>query len=453
MSPRMLPHLAGCAAIAWTMGLSAQSAPVLRVEAEDGSVRQVAVVMDRGYAMVSASVLEMLGWMESESEDPVSFSAPSGASLSLPSATPFFTLDGTLLQFSHEAYDEGGAHYVPLQLVADFLPRRFPDRYAFDGPTLTLRAGPPPAGPAREDGVRVVVIDAGHGGIDPGTTGARGVREKTVALGVALALADVLRREPNVEVDLLRDDDTFIEVWDRGQMATDIRGERPGIFISLHANSLPGSGSARGFETYFLSEARTDHERRTAAIENAPISMNGNGSAPSGDLDFILKELRNLDHQHWSALLAANIQEELARVHPGPNRGVKQGPLAVITNAIMPAVLVEIGFLSDVEEERLLARESFQRDAAGAIASAVLRFFERYPPGTGGGGAQGRGRVSRSWSRRPCSSRPASTTTASTTPRASTGRRNTSGSPVRTRWPRFATRTWSARPQRAFAVT
>jgi N-acetylmuramoyl-L-alanine amidase len=236
--------------------------------------------------------------------------------------------------------------------------------------------------------VRVVVIDAGHGGYDPGTIGVGGVREKNVALGIALALAEALRREPDLEVHLLRDDDTFIEVWDRGQMATDIRGERPGVFISLHANSLPNRGNAKGFETYFLSEARTDHERRVAAIENAPISVRGDGTAPSGDLDFILRELRNLDHQHWSALLAGNIQEEVERIHPGPNRGVKQAPMAVITNALMPAVLVEIGYLSDAQEARLLVQESFQRDAAGAIAQAVVRFFERYPPGSGGGGGE-----------------------------------------------------------------
>lgn len=413
--------------------LQAQSGPVLVVRSEDGSTQRVALVFDRGYAAVQASTMGALGWIESLAEGSASFSTPSGVVVDLNTSTPFFTLDGVLLQFSHAPYDDGGGIRIPLQLLSDFLPRRFPELYAFDGPTLTLRAGPPPAAegeeavdagpvlvaltdqaaldplsvearqvdaspaeapdptlaaPSAYDGVRVVVIDAGHGGYDPGTIGVGGVREKNVALGIALALADALRREPDLEVHLLRDDDTFIEVWDRGQMATDIRGERPGVFISLHANSLPNRGNAKGFETYFLSEARTDHERRVAAIENAPISVSGDGTAPSGDLDFILRELRNLDHQHWSALLAGNIQEEVERIHPGPNRGVKQAPMAVITNALMPAVLVEIGYLSDAQEARLLAQESFQRDAAGAIAQAVVRFFERYPPGSGGGGGE-----------------------------------------------------------------
>ena len=98
-------------------------------------------------------------------------------------------------------------------------------------------------------------------------------------------------------------------------------------------------------------------------------------------MGFILTELRNLDHAHWSALLAEIIQEKLAQVHPGPNRGVKQAPFAVITNSLMPAVLLEVGFLSNREEERLLNQRSFQEDVARSVASAVLEFFQRYPPG------------------------------------------------------------------------
>jgi N-acetylmuramoyl-L-alanine amidase len=84
------------------------------------------------------------------------------------------------------------------------------------------------------------------------------------------------------------------------------------------------------------------------------------------------------------------VQTELARVHPGPNRGVKQAPLAVITNSLMPSVLVEVGYLSHPEEARLLARQDFQDEAGRAIAAAVLRFFERYPPGAGSGAGEER---------------------------------------------------------------
>ena len=126
---------------------------------------------------------------------------------------------------------------------------------------------------------------------------------------------------------------------------------------------------------HLFAKMRRDHDARP----NRP-AVDG-----LDDLGFILNELRALDHQHWSRLLAQTVQDELRRVHPGPNRGVKQGPLAVITNALMPAVLIEIGFLSNTEEGFLLGEPSFHRDAAGSIAEAVRQFFRRYPPGSGSG--------------------------------------------------------------------
>ena len=136
-----------------------------------------------------------------------------------------------------------------------------------------------------------------------------------------------------------------------------------------------------------MSEARTEHERRVSAIENAPLSLRGQNVdlSQDPDLGFILRELRTLDHQHWSALLAEMVQEEIEEFHPGPNRGVKQGLLAVLTNALMPSVLIETGYLSNDEEARMLRDGKFQRDTGQAVADAVLRFFERYPPGVSSG--------------------------------------------------------------------
>jgi N-acetylmuramoyl-L-alanine amidase len=236
----------------------------------------------------------------------------------------------------------------------------------------------------------VIWIDAGHGGADPGAIGPSGVREKDVALAIARKLAGRLEHEAGIEIRMTRDDDGFVELWERGLLATDAKGERPGVFVSIHANSYPVRRTTRGFETYFLSEARTEDERRVSANENAPLTIRGRGVDPArqSDLDFILRELRNFDHQHWSALLAQMVQSELAKFHPGPNRGVKQGPLAVLTNAIMPAVLVEVGFVTNDEEAGLMAQDQFQDRAADAIATAVLGFLERYPPGSSLGGSR-----------------------------------------------------------------
>jgi len=398
--------------------VSAQARPSISIERGDGSISPIDVAFDRGYAAVDLSLFGDLGWSAVESGSTLTISIPNEISIVLTLDSPFFTWNGLVLQLADAPYRSEGRAFVPVQLLTDFFPRRLPDLYEFDGPASVLRAAAPgssaggaaapapavggavsasgepspaslPTSPSPYEGPRVVVIDAGHGGDDPGALGPRGIREKEVALGIALELARILRGDPNLEVHMTRDDDTFVDLWERGEIATKIKGDRPGLFVSVHANSFPNSRSARGFETYFLSEARTEHERRVSAIENAPLSFRGQDvdADAEPDMSFILRELRNLDHQHWSALLAELVQDELDEFHPGPNRGVKQGVLAVLTNALMPSILVETGYLSNDEEGRLLGEESFQHQAAEGIARAVVRFFERYPPGSVNGGA------------------------------------------------------------------
>lgn len=377
-------------------GAHGQQSPELSVERPGGEVARVTIALTRGYAAVPLSLFEDLGWTVAEERDAVTVSISGEITISLSVGSPFFRWDDIALQLADAPYRDGGSVFVPLQLLADFLPRRLPDLYEFDGGRSLLHAGNLGSPQARAevqeapvlsdyDGVRVVVIDAGHGGADPGALGVGGIREKDVALGIALELAKALSREPRMEVHLTRDDDTFVDLWDRGEIATNLLGDRLGLFVSIHGNSFPDQRSTRGFETYFLSEARTEHERRVSAIENAPIRLQSQSIDLNDDpdLSFIFRELRNLDNQHWSALLAEMAQEELDVFHPGPNRGVKQGVLAVLTNALMPSVLVEIGYLSNSEESRLLGQASFQAEAAGALARSVVRFFERYPPGSG----------------------------------------------------------------------
>lgn len=380
----------------------AQGRPNLRVR--DGhSEWAVVVSAERGYAAVPASELGRVGWRVASVDGGARLTGPRNTRVDLRAGTPFFHWNGEPLQLTDAPYFEGKVLRVPLQLLTDFLPRRMPDAYAFDGLRMLLTVSGPAADghgstvapaarassiPAEDDGVRVVVIDAGHGGADPGSLSRSGIEEKTVALGVARQAAKALESVKGFEVHLLRDDDSYIPPWDRGALATQLKGERPGIFISVHANSF--NSPARGFETYFLSDARTEHERRVAAIENAPVGHEEEGVHPGGDLDFILRELKNLDTSHWSALLAEMVQKDLAEFHPGPNRGVKQAPLAVLTNALMPGVLVEVGYLSNRDEARLLATSDFQKKAGRAIARAVESFFERYPPGSGGVTGAGR---------------------------------------------------------------
>lgn len=378
----------------------AQDAEGLRVVRADGEVRVLEAASHREYRAVPVGALETLGWSVTSRGSTWTLRHEDGVEVDLVPGDPWFVWDDRVQQLVDPPYRYGGQLWVPAQLVLDFLPFHLDDRYRLvlgpEGPELRLLDGraavdpmePLPGAdpvPQGEPEPLVVVIDPGHGGRDLGALGPGGTREKDVALALGRALARELGRYPELEVHLTRDSDVLVPIWRRGEWATEVKGDRSGVFISLHANAMPADRATRGFETYFLSEARTEHERRVAAIENAPLEgVPGNGGADDTGLGFILNELRNHDHQHWSALLAEMVQEKLAPVHPAPSRGVKQAPFAVITNALMPSVLVEVGFISNREEERLLARPSFHDDVAGALADAVVEFFGRYPPGRTG---------------------------------------------------------------------
>ena len=409
---------------------SAQTENFLVVRGPNNSSLSLTVRRLRGYATVPHEALRQLGWVvEVDTPRLRAQLGSDGPVVEFLLGSPLFHWDDELLQLVSAPFSGDGSIQIPLQFVVDFLPAWADEAYGFSSDEGTLeildaslwpgpradtrrvqreldqasRDDPSENEPASTDNAfaptleqdlqaaqdpdkRVVVIDPGHGGSDPGTTGAGGRREKDIALAIGRYLERELRGDENLEVYLTRDRDVLVPLWERGPQATRLKGDRHGIFISIHVNSSPTSPAIRGFETYFLSEARTEHERRVAAIENAPLQLEAEldgDDVEDVDLTFILRELRNLDHQHWSSLLAEGIQSELEDIHPGPNRGVKQGPFAVITNALMPAVLVEVGFITNREEERVLSRGEFQREAAAALAQGIRDFFLRYPPGQG----------------------------------------------------------------------
>ena len=256
---------------------------------------------------------------------------------------------------------------------------------AVDAATGTLAVAPSaPPPPSAYDlvrgGDRIVVIDAGHGGADVGAVGPGGATEKSVALSVALALARELASRPGLDVRVTRDRDVEVHPEYRRDWANEWRGDRPGIFVSIHANSLPERTGVRGFETYILACPATEQERRVTATENgttliAPAQDGADPLSSSGFCPTIVEEPERL-----SAPLATLVQEELGTFHPGPDRGVRRGSFNVLP-AQMPAVLIEIGFLTNREEERSLASPTFHRQAAGAIARAIDGFFESGPPG------------------------------------------------------------------------
>jgi len=251
-------------------------------------------------------------------------------------------------------------------------------------PPATAQKAAPPASTASKDASkpanrnlnRIVVIDPGHGGKDPGKPGPNGLLEKNVALAVSNRLAGYLR-ERGYEVHLTRTRDTLIALGDRPHMANEWKKGRPStLFVSIHANSAVRS--ARGFETFFLSDAQTDDERRVAEMENEVVKFEERPKEAAPELDLILSGLRNDYYLRASNDLAATIQQHIAKVHPGPNRGVKRAGFRVLVGALMPAVLVELAFISNPDEAKLLGTSAFQQKIAFSLADAIANYFDSY---------------------------------------------------------------------------
>ena len=231
-----------------------------------------------------------------------------------------------------------------------------------------------------------IVIDAGHGGRDPGGPMAGSLAEKDIALQVALRVGDALRNR-GYDVYFTRTKDTLIALDDRGRLANEARGD---VFISIHVNAAnPGwknPSAARGFETYFLAEARTEDARRVEQMENESVRFEADPRVDSSDaLSFILSDMRQNEHLRESSDLAELVQRHLDGVHPGPNRGVKQAGFRVLLSAFMPAILVELGFGTNVLEAGFMAQPTKQREMARAIADATAEYLERHQRRVGSG--------------------------------------------------------------------
>jgi N-acetylmuramoyl-L-alanine amidase len=374
--------------------------PVLRLAG--ASVSSAAGARLDGAAAFPATVLEALGFRLAA--DPAGMTAVLGSdTLRFWTTSPFFRAGSALRQLAYPVRQQDGATWLPEQFFIQWLPAAYPHRFEFRGGALHRRVGaiaeapsataptaaapsrqpPDPAAAAREAArreaarTRVVVIDPGHGGRDPGKIGPNGLREKDVTLLISQRLAAVLR-DRGYEVHLTRTTDTLIALADRPRLANQWRGDRPvAVFLSIHANAAP-STSARGFETFFLSEARTEDERRVAEMENASVRFEDKpAQIVTNGLDGILNNLRSDFLMRASHDLAAVMQDKMAAFHPGPNRGVKRAGFYVLVGAIMPAVLIETAFISNREEADLLGTQAFQRSLVFGIADGVDEFFRR----------------------------------------------------------------------------
>ena len=264
----------------------------------------------------------------------------------------------------------------PPRLIIDLYPRntRDEENESDDLPVMASavedsgkRSSPPPPDP------ECIVIDPGHGGLETGAKGKFGTLEKDLTLAIALKLAEITRQTRASHVVLTRDRDADISLEDRSAIANN---NKASIFISIHVNSSYRKGAA-GPETFFLSRNATDEEaRRLAFLENNSKELKNSIQSDDEDvIKMILWDMAQTAYLKQSSELAESIQTELNLLWGTANRGIKQAPFKVLTGVACPAVLVEVAFLSNPQEERKLLTDEYQQKVAEAIYNGLANFL------------------------------------------------------------------------------
>jgi N-acetylmuramoyl-L-alanine amidase len=249
-----------------------------------------------------------------------------------------------------------------------------------------LPAPPPSPPPTTSDpvpfpfpaaGVRTVVIDPGHGGQETGTRGPAGTLEKDITLAVARRLRTMVESRLGLRVFLTRDDDRLIPLDDRSAYAN---SQRADLFVSLHANAALRS-SVRGAEVHYLSASEEDMKREGEGAAIALPTLGGGARV----IAVVPWESAQLRHVRRSSVLAGIVEQTLRARVPMSSRPIQQGPLRVLVGASMPAVLVEVGYLSNPEEEKALASAVTQEQLAQALFDAIVQFRAQSDRATPGG--------------------------------------------------------------------
>ena len=226
--------------------------------------------------------------------------------------------------------------------------------------------------PAAMPGIRTLVLDPGHGGDELGTRGSNGTLEKDLTLDVARRLKNLLESRLGIRAILTRDDDRLVPLDERASIANNNKAD---LFISLHANSSPNT-DAKGAEVFYLSlDGLNDEARKMAETpQGRPLPTFGGGSR---DIDLILWDMAQARHLAESSVFAGIIEEELRRRVEMSARAIQQAPFRVLVAANMPAVLVEMAFLSNPQQETQLATDEFKNGVVQSVYDAILRYRAR----------------------------------------------------------------------------
>jgi N-acetylmuramoyl-L-alanine amidase len=308
---------------------------------------------------------------------------------------PFYLVNDTLRQIPVGPVRDREMLYLPPATLAEVFSGGARDSIAWDAQDSSMMVNLRPAVPAapfaaekiqqpQREIVKTVVIDPGHGGMDPGAIGPDGLEEKQVVLGIALAVRDLIKKKTNLNVYLTRETDKFIPLVDRTRFANDKKAD---IFLSIHANSIEGNRkkkeNTRGYKVYFLSQAKNEEDKLAAMRENAVIELEDK-SHKYDNLQDILNEMAGneflRESQDLSIMVTETFTSALKKI-PRLHLGVGQANFWVLNGAYMPSVLLEVGFISNEREEKELADPAVQKSIATGIYEAVAGFKKKYEEG------------------------------------------------------------------------
>jgi N-acetylmuramoyl-L-alanine amidase len=255
-----------------------------------------------------------------------------------------------------------GAVVVPVKLEEILNSLLVKETYSYTRPSLALSR------------IKKVVIDAGHGGNDPGAIGRSGMREKAVNLDIAKRLAKILRDE-GIQVVMTRSNDSFISLERRVDIANNVAAD---LFISIHSNANRVR-SLNGFEIYYLASRSDDYKWLLATAESANLNLDsGSFSGRSRNLKAILWDMVYTYNRAESLRLSRSICRSIDTNLETRVIGIKKAGFYVLKGVRMPAVLIELGFLSNSDEERLLRNSYYRQQIADAIAGGIANYARDY---------------------------------------------------------------------------
>lgn len=247
------------------------------------------------------------------------------------------------------------------------------DSYAIIDDTETFKDIMPKKKEIAKD-AKIIVLDAGHGGHDPGAVGPHGTKEKDVNLAIVLYLEKIFNKDPNYKVILTRNDDTFIPLVERANIANKNKAD---LFVSVHCNANL-KRTASGFEIYFLSEKASDTEAMsTETLENSVVALEDKSDEKKTVLQNMLWSMVVNEYINESSELSSFIIAEASGRLKIPSRGIKQANFYVLRGTQMPSVLVETAYISNYTEESKLNTSSFQKSAADSIYEGIVKYYAR----------------------------------------------------------------------------